>query len=39
MGDDAEKICPYCSTLYRYDAALHADETQPAGCLYVVQAA
>lgn len=39
MGDDAEKVCPYCSTLYRYDASLHADETRPAGCLYVVQAA
>jgi uncharacterized Zn-finger protein len=20
MGDDAEKVCPYCSTLYRYNA-------------------
>jgi Uncharacterized protein conserved in bacteria len=33
MGDDDEKICPYCSTLYRFDAALHADQSDPAGCL------
>ena len=31
MGSDAEIICPYCSTLYKHDAALHADETRPAG--------
>lgn len=34
MGDDAEKICPYCSTLYRYDPALGAAETSPPGHLY-----
>lgn len=34
MGDEVEKICPYCSTLYRYNASLHADETTPAGCLF-----
>ncbi|HVW57467.1 MAG TPA: zinc-finger domain-containing protein [Rhizobiaceae bacterium] len=39
MGDDSEKVCSYCSTLYRYDPSLHADETQPAGCLYVERAA
>ncbi len=31
MGAESEIICPYCSTLYRYDAALHADETKPEG--------
>jgi uncharacterized Zn-finger protein len=36
MGGDGEIICPYCSTLYRFDATLHADETVPAGCLYHV---
>ena len=39
MGDDDEKVCPYCSTLYRYDHSLHADETQPAGCAYFSNAA
>lgn len=33
MGDGGEKVCPYCSTLYTYDASLSADETVPAGCL------
>ncbi len=35
LGDDNEKVCPYCSTLYRYDASLSAGETVPAGCTYV----
>jgi uncharacterized Zn-finger protein len=39
MGDEQEKVCPYCSTLYRYDSSLHADETQPAGCVYLDRAA
>ena len=33
MGDENEKVCPYCSTLYTYDESLHADQTVPAGCL------
>jgi uncharacterized Zn-finger protein len=39
MGDDDEKVCPYCSTLYRYDASLKATETRPAGCVYHDKAA
>ncbi len=39
MGDDIEKVCPYCSTLYRHDPALHADETRPAGCTFIDRAA
>ena len=39
MGDDGEKVCPYCSTLYTYDASLGAHETRPAGCEYVDKAA
>ena len=35
MGDDDQIVCPYCSTLYIYDASLSADETLPAGCLLV----
>lgn len=30
MGAAEEIVCPYCSTLYRFDAALHADEARPA---------
>ncbi|MDF1610028.1 zinc-finger domain-containing protein [Hoeflea sp. YIM 152468] len=39
MGADAEKVCPYCSTLYTYNPALPATETTPAGCAWVDQAA
>ena len=39
MGADSEKVCPYCSTLFKYDPALHGDETVPAGCSWVDQAA
>ncbi len=31
MGADTEAVCPYCSTLYKHDPSLHADETRPAG--------
>lgn len=34
MGDAEEVVCPYCSTLYRHDALLHADQTVPAGCVF-----
>ncbi|HET6375816.1 MAG TPA: zinc-finger domain-containing protein [Methylocella sp.] len=33
MGDDNEAVCPYCSTHYVYDAALHGG-CEPAECLY-----
>ncbi len=33
MGDDDEKVCPYCSTLYRFNARLSALQSLPAGCL------
>lgn len=39
MGADVEKVCPYCSTLYRYNHTLKATETVPPGCNYVAQAA
>ncbi|MDP3897986.1 MAG: zinc-finger domain-containing protein [Mesorhizobium sp.] len=39
MGGDTEKVCPYCSTLYTYDPALHAEQTIPAGSLYAPRAA
>jgi len=34
MGGDTEIICPYCSTLYRHDAALAARAARPAECAY-----
>ena len=34
MGDEEEVVCPYCSTLYRHDASLNAEQTVPAGCTY-----
>lgn len=39
MGSDSEAICPYCSTLYQLDPALHGSETVPAGCAFAVEAA
>jgi hypothetical protein len=32
MGDDAEYICPYCSTLYRRDTKLAPNQARPAEC-------
>jgi uncharacterized Zn-finger protein len=34
MGSESEIVCPYCSTLYRYDAKLRADECIPAECRF-----
>ena len=39
MGDEEEAVCSYCSTLYRHSPTLKADETVPAGCIYIDQAA
>ncbi len=30
MGSDNEIVCPYCSTLYKYDSSLNAGESVPA---------
>lgn len=35
MGDEAEAICPYCSTLFRYDSALHGTASRPQECAWV----
>ena len=32
MGDDTEFVCPYCSTLYRYNAVLKPNEARPPEC-------
>ena len=39
MGADSEKVCPYCSTFYRYAADLAPAETRPENCLYLHRAA
>ena len=38
MGQDAQVLCPYCSTLYIHDARLAADENAPEGCLVIEEA-
>jgi uncharacterized Zn-finger protein len=32
MGDEIEYVCPYCSTLYRYDPTLAPGAARPAEC-------
>jgi len=32
MGDGAELVCPYCSTLYRHDPTLKPGAARPAEC-------
>jgi len=39
LGDDDEKVCPYCSTLYRFKASLAPTETEPPGHLALANAA
>jgi uncharacterized Zn-finger protein len=34
MGDASEIVCPYCSTLFRFDPRLGAHEADPADCAY-----
>ena len=34
MGDTGEIVCPYCSTLFRFDPSLRAHESDPADCAY-----
>jgi len=34
MGDDAEIICPYCSTLYKHDDGLKPAEARPPQSVY-----
>lgn len=39
MGSDSETVCPYCSTLYKFDATLQTEESSPANCLWTPEAA
>ncbi len=34
MGTDSEILCPYCSTRFVFNAALHGASTKPAGCAF-----
>lgn len=34
MGRDVEIICPYCSTLYKFDATLDAGAADPATSVF-----
>ena len=34
MGDTNEIVCPYCSTLFRFDQSLGVHEADPAECAY-----
>ena len=34
MGDFSEIVCPYCSTLFRFDPSLDAHEADPADCAH-----
>lgn len=36
MGDENEIVCPYCSTLYRFDPALGSAEADPSECVWGV---
>jgi uncharacterized Zn-finger protein len=39
MGKAAEVICPYCSTLYRYNPVLRPEEANPPAALWRSEAA
>ncbi len=39
MGGDDQIVCPYCSTLFIYDANLRPDQTDPPYCLFEPQEA
>ncbi|HMM14276.1 MAG TPA: zinc-finger domain-containing protein [Parvibaculum sp.] len=38
MGRDTEILCPYCSTLYKFDASLKANESVPADAISLLRA-
>lgn len=39
MGDENEIVCPYCSTLYRFNSSLGASESDPSDCIWSPAAA
>jgi uncharacterized Zn-finger protein len=38
MGDGDQLVCPYCSTLYRYDPGLGAAQSDPPTCVFAATA-
>jgi uncharacterized Zn-finger protein len=34
MGDEEQAICPYCSTLFRFDPALAPTQAEPPECRF-----
>ncbi len=34
LGDDDEIVCPYCSTLYKYDPSLSPRQAEPSECAW-----
>jgi uncharacterized Zn-finger protein len=39
MGSEDEIVCPYCSTLYKFNPGLAATESKPVDALWVDKAA
>jgi uncharacterized Zn-finger protein len=39
MGKDSEIVCPYCSTLFKFNAALGAGEAKPTEAVWHEKAA
>ncbi len=39
LGSEDEKVCPYCSTLYRFNPKVDAGESKPADCVYQLESA
>jgi uncharacterized Zn-finger protein len=39
MGDETEIVCPYCSTLYRYQPSLTPHQARPPECELHAEAA
>ena len=39
MGDDVEKVCSYCSTLYRFNSSLKPHAARPKECVLPLTAA
>ncbi len=35
LGASGERVCPYCSTLYRHNPRLHGTESNPPGHLFI----
>ena len=35
LGASGERVCPYCSTVYRHNPRLHGTESNPPGHLFV----